>query len=198
MVLLRRRRGMHAMNSGNELGFLRALLVASSLSPVFLLWAVRGVKAIEGPLWWGSCLLLFAIPNLALLWLVRRARNRRIVQTIAVSSYTDRREHLITYLMALLIPLYDANIGDTRELVAAFLALLLVAFLFWYMRLHYINVVFAVFGYRLYEVTLMRTTTEGGAVSSMAALISRKAALQVNVPFAAVHLGGAVLLDSDD
>jgi hypothetical protein len=94
----------------------------------------------------------------------------------------------------LLIPLYDANIGDGREVAAAVVALIIVGFLFWYMELHYINVVFAVLGYRLFEIAVENGETAPN-VDLRFALVSRRAAPTVDTPVVVLRVGEAVFLD---
>jgi len=193
-------RGAREAAKNAELGVFRLLLVMSSLSPVFLLWAVRGGTSLSDLRWLAICAVLLFAPNLIVWFVINRAIKRKNEQTIVVKSYADRREHLITYLFALLIPIYDANIGHGRELAAAFLALAFIAFLFWYMRLHYINVVFAIFGYRLYEVEVQNVATATGGVTlsyERCAVISKRATLPIGAPLVLVRLGGTVFLDSN-
>ncbi|MCZ0814332.1 hypothetical protein N5A93_19105 [Roseovarius sp. EGI FJ00037] len=146
-----------------SLGGVRFLLVWSSLSPVFLLWAIRGVEKIPDKIWLPACLAIFLLPTI-LLWLFfRRAKRQENDKTITVHSAKDQREHLLTYLFAMLIPLFDANLGGYRDLIAIFVALLFVLFLFWHMRLHYMNLFFAMCGYRIFTVEAVSGTepTEG-------------------------------------
>ena len=181
------------------MAFIRLILVWSSLSPVFLLWAIRGVPAICDRIWIPICLVLFLLPTLILLlvaWLARRAQN---VKTITVSSSKDQREHLLTYLFAMLIPLFDANLDGIRSVFAMGTAFLFIMFLFWHMRLHYMNLIFAIFDYRIFTVEARSgPAAAGGNGQRMKtfAVISRRHHLPDGEALTGYRLGGNVLVDT--
>jgi|ERR1035441_6011035 hypothetical protein len=134
------------------LPFVRLAMIVSSMAPLFILWAVRGITPIPDKWLIPICIALVLVPNavlLARLWIARRRHDER---TIAIESADDHRDHLLVYLFAMLIPLFEANIGNARHSAATVVALLLVIFLFWHLNLHYMNVLFAVFGYRVFTV----------------------------------------------
>ncbi|MCK5245144.1 MAG: hypothetical protein KAJ90_07730, partial [Desulfobacterales bacterium] len=62
------------------------------------------------------------------------------------------RNHLLVYLFAILLPFYTADLGTYRDLAAALAAVGFIVFLFWHLNLHYMNLLFAVFGYRVFTV----------------------------------------------
>ena len=106
------------------------------------------------------CLTLFVLPSILMFLFFKRAKRRQNSKTITVHSFKDQREHLLTYLFAMLIPLFHANLGGHRDLIAIFVALLFVMFLFWHMRLHYMNLFFASFGYRIFTVEAVSGTNQ--------------------------------------
>lgn len=189
-------------NNVNEgLGLVRFVLVWSSLSPVFLLWSIRGVDAIADGVWVPLCMVLFLLPTLILWWIFRRSKQSDNVKTITIASSGDHREHLLTYLFAMLIPLFDANLGGLRSIVAMSLAFLFIMFLFWHMRLHYMNLIFAVLGYRIYTVEAQAGTTaddRGTTRLVTYAVISRRHYLPENSALTGYRLGGHVLVDRDN
>ncbi len=137
-------------NEGLKLA--RLFMVLSSLSPIFLLWAVRGVRNVPDKWLWIVCSAFIAVPNF-MLWLrMKMAATRNDAKTLTVGKAEDHREHLLVYLFAMLIPLYDANIGSARDTIATALAFAFVVFLFWHLNLHYMNLVFAICGYRVFTV----------------------------------------------
>lgn len=127
-------------------------MIVSSLSPLFLLWAVRGIKPFPDQWLIPACCILVAGPNIVLFARIRIAKRRGDKRTISIKAADDPRDHLLVYLFAMLIPLIDANIGTLRDSAATIVALLLVIFLFWHLNLHYMNVLFAIFGYRVFTV----------------------------------------------
>jgi hypothetical protein len=52
----------------------------------------------------------------------------------------------------MLLPFYAADLGTYRDLAAALAALCFIVFLFWHLNLHYMNLLFAVRGYRVFTV----------------------------------------------
>jgi hypothetical protein len=192
---------MATSNVSEGLGFVRLVLVWSSLSPVFLLWSIRGVDAVDDAVWIPTCLVLFVLPTTILYWVFSRARKSENVKTIDVVSARDQREHLLTYLFAMLIPLFDVNLGGVRDIVAVAFALAFVMFLFWHMRLHYMNLIFAIWGYRIYTVEAKIGTKERDREQPRLvtfAVISRRHYLPEGSALTGYRLGGNVLVDKDN
>lgn len=101
---------------------------------------------------WTVAVVLTVVPNAIVLFRFRRCQKRGHSRKLHVTRATDSREHLLVYLFAMLLPLYDANMGTLRDTVALLSALVLVGFVFWHLDLNYLNIIFAVLGYRLYIV----------------------------------------------
>jgi len=128
------------------------MMVLSSLSPLFILWAARGVPTVKDWCLWTACLLLIGLPNLVLFLRIKLARTRGDTTHLTIVKADDHKEHLLVYLFAVLMPLYDLNFGQRRELFAAFLATAFIVFLFYHLDMYYMNLVFAVLGYRVFTV----------------------------------------------
>lgn len=187
-----------ATNVNEGLGFVRFILVWSSLSPVFLLWAIRGVDAVADCIWLPVCLILFAAPTGILYIFFSQSRKRENVKTISIISSRDQREHLLTYLFAMLIPLFDVNLGGIRDIAAVTFALAFVMFLFWYMRLHYMNLIFAICGYRIFTVEVETSNEESEKKEPRIvtfAIISRRHHLPEGGAVTGYRLGGNVLVE---
>lgn len=172
---------------------LRLFLVLGSLSPVFLLWAIRGQPKV--PHWEVICLSLFALPNAVLFVALARAKRSRNEKTITVHSARDQREHLLTYLFAMLIPLYDANLSGIRDVTAVVVAFVFIVFLFWNLGLHYMNLLLAVAGYRLFTVEAKSASDKR---LSAYVVITKRHHLENQKPFTGLRLGGQVLMDASD
>jgi hypothetical protein len=134
------------------LRFVRLMMVISGLTPLFVLWAIRGMQPVPDKWLIVSCATLVIVPNCVLLLRFTIARTRGDKHTLAVTKADDHRDHLLVYLFAMLLPLYDANVGRTRDSAATLGALLFVVFLFWHLNLHYMNVLFALFGFRVFTI----------------------------------------------
>jgi hypothetical protein len=139
--------------AGRGLPLARLLMVIGSLAPLFLLWALRG--AFVSDRWWVPlCLTLAVVPNLVLIWRWRISRRRNDHRIIIVGTARDQSEHLLVYLFAMLLPLYAANLTSGRELASVAAAFIFIVFLFWHMNLHYMNIAFAMCGYRAYTIEM--------------------------------------------
>ena len=133
--------------------FVRLMMTLASLAPLFALMAIRGISIIGDRWTTGSASALIVIPNVVLALRFWRARVQKDRAQIEIESATDNREHLLVYLFAVLMPLYQATFVSNREVLANGLVILFVVYLFMHMNLHYMNFVFALFGYRVFSVT---------------------------------------------
>lgn len=130
----------------------RLLMVLSSVSPLFILWAIRGNSLIPDSYFIGFCALMVLLPN-AFLWLrIATAKRNNDRREVTVGSADDHRDHILVYLFAMLLPFYSEDIGTLRDLAATFAALSFIVFMFWHLNLHYMNLVFAALGYRVFTV----------------------------------------------
>lgn len=91
-------------------------------------------------------------PNAFLWFRIRTAKKNHDKRELAVSIVEDNREHLLVYLFAMLLPFYADNLATWRTLAAALAGLGFVVFMFWHLNLHYMNILFALFGYRVFSL----------------------------------------------
>ncbi|HZQ25250.1 MAG TPA: hypothetical protein VFA89_20855 [Terriglobales bacterium] len=131
----------------------RLLMVLSSISPLFLLWAIRGSKLIPDRYLISFCVAMVILPNLFLWLRIRTARRLQEKRELVVGSAEDHRDHLLVYLFAMLLPFYPIDTGTWRDFAALISALGFVVFLFWHLNLHYMNLIFAVRGYRVFTIS---------------------------------------------
>ncbi|WP_126444241.1 hypothetical protein [Sulfuricystis multivorans] len=130
----------------------RLLMVLSSISPLFILWAIRGNSLIPDFWFIVFCAVMVVVPN-AFLWLrIWTAKKQNDKREITVGSADDHRDHLLVYLFAMLLPFYSEAIGTWRDLGATLAALAFIVFLFWHLNLHYMNLIFAALGFRVFTV----------------------------------------------
>ena len=130
----------------------RLLMVLSSISPLFILWAIRGNSLVPDRWFITFCALMVVVPNVFLWLRIRVAKKQGDKRELTVGAADDHREHILVYLFAMLLPFYSEDIGHWRDLGATVVALAFVVFLFWHLNLHYMNLLFAVLGFRVYTV----------------------------------------------
>lgn len=52
----------------------------------------------------------------------------------------------------MLLPFYAADLDSWRDMATALVALTFIIFLFWHLNLHYMNILFAAFGYHVFTI----------------------------------------------
>lgn len=137
----------------------RIMMVLSSLSPVFALWAIRGKCCIPDyhvipycDYFVPICVTMAVAPLGFLIWWRHSAVKDVDKQELATGETKDNRSHVLVYLFAVLLSFFQAEFTSERELLAILIALACIAFLFFRMNLHYTNLYFALLGYRIYTV----------------------------------------------
>lgn len=141
------------MNARQEgLRVARLLMVLSSISPLFILWAIRGNPLIPDPWFTSLCGLMVVVPNVFLWLRIHRAKTVDDKRELVVGKADDHRDHLLVYLFAMLLPFYSPEIASWRDLGATVIALCFIVFLFWHLNLHYMNLIFAIFTFRIFTV----------------------------------------------
>jgi len=136
-----------------SLQLLRLIMVLSSMAPLFVLWAVRGSGPIHDLYFVPVCFFFAITPTLVLWWRISTARKINDCQVKIIHKADDHRDHILVYLFAMLLPFYAVNLKDWREFSATAVALLFILFLFWHLNMHYMNLLFAITGYRVFTVT---------------------------------------------
>lgn len=174
----------------------RLLMVLSSISPLFILWAIRGNSLIPDHYFIGFCALMVLLPN-AFLWLrIRAAKRNNDRREVAVGTADDHRDHILVYLFAMLLPFYSEDLGTLRDLAATLAALSFIAFLFWHLNLHYMNLVFAVLGYRVFTVY---PPADGNPLTGKTrhAVITRRVSLSPGETITTYRLSDTVHLEAE-
>jgi hypothetical protein len=111
-----------ARKMGQGLKSVPLMMVMSSLAPLFVLWAIRGMQPVPDHYLLIICAALVVFPTGTLLyrtWIARRRGDRR---TVTVTAAEDHRDHLFVYLFAVLIPFVEDTNGlhvKTREQLLA-------------------------------------------------------------------------------
>jgi hypothetical protein len=174
----------------------RLLMVLSSVSPLFILWAIRGNRLVPDRYFVGFCALMVVVPN-AFLWLrIRTAKKQSDKRELVVGKADDHRDHILVYLFAMLLPFYSEDLGSWRDLGATVAALAFIVFLFWHLNLHYMNLVFAALGYRVFTVY---PPADGNPLTgkSRQALITRRVSLASGDRVVAYRLSDTVYLEAE-
>jgi len=154
------------MRPAEGLGFIRVMMSLGSMAPLFLLLAIRGVPKIDGqPIiqddyYISICAILIAVPNLFLAFKIFLAGKISDNRELTVGKFTDNRQDLIVYLLALMIPMYQNNYSTVRDIYASIAIIVFILYLFVYTNMHYLNFAFAFSGYRVYTVQVEDVANE--------------------------------------
>lgn len=135
-----------------SLGAARLIMVLGSLSPLFVILTVRGVEGISDKWLLIFSLLMVVVPNLFLWWRIKTAKRLKEKRELTTGKVEDHRDHLLVYLFTMLLPFFMVSPQSHRELAAYILALVFIVFLFWHLNLHYMNLMFALFDYKIFTV----------------------------------------------
>lgn len=174
----------------------RLLMVLSSISPLFILWAIRGNRLVPDLYFVSLCALFVLVPNLFLWLRIRTAKKLRETSQIDIGSAEDHRDHLLVYLFSMLLPFYTEDIGTWRNLAAVFVALSFIVFLFFHLNLHYMNLIFAARGYRVFTIHSKADDNPLSGKTSLV-LITRRLSVTPGERILAYHLSDTVYFEED-
>jgi hypothetical protein len=170
------------------------LMVLSSISPLFILWGIHGNNLIPDCYFIGLCAVMVVVPNVFLWLRIQTAKKEEDKRELTVGKADDHRDHILVYLFAMLLPFYSEELGSWRYLGSALAALGFIVFLFWHLNLHYMNLLFASLGYRVFTVN---PPADGNPLTGKAshALITRRVSLSSGDRVVAYRLSNTVYLE---
>ena len=176
-----------------SLKIFRLIMVISSLSPLFILWAIQGIELIPHIYTIVFCLLIVIGPYVLINQRKRWAKKHQVTRSFVVGKYEDHRSHLLAYLLSILLPFYRQEITEIPDLLAVIVALLFIIFIFWHLNLHYMNLMFAIRGYRTY--TIHQMTSDNYYSDPIILLISRRKFFDSREQIEALRLSHSVYLE---
>lgn len=184
------------MIKGKGLKIVRLMMPLSGISPLFILWAIRGNSLIPDVSFACFCLLMALLPN-AFLWLrigTAKWNNDRCEITVGAAEDNSNR---ITICLWLLVMLFITDFDNFRELAATFVALSFIVFLFWRLNLHHMNLVFSMLGYRVFTIY---PPDDGNPITGRAqcTVITRRVMIDLNQTIIPYRLFDGVYLDLMD
>lgn len=174
---------------------MRLALVVWSLSPVFLVWAIRGSGMISQLWLWVAAMLATLGPALIYLGSVNLAKQSGTggnLEQLTVKRLTDRREHLLSYLFPLLLSVWSLDFKTHRELLAFFVVISFTGIAFWHLQLTYVNIWFAIAGYR--SVQVERVSDQSHTLRPII-LLTRNGRLCENTQINALRITNNLYLD---
>lgn len=97
------------------LPFVRLMMTFASFAPLFVGLAIKGVPGVPDDHLWYATAAVVALPNAVLRLRVWLARRQRDIVPLHIDEAIDNRDHLLTYLFAVLMPLFQATFGNWRD-----------------------------------------------------------------------------------
>lgn len=173
--------------------FTRLMMVLSSMAPLFLLWAVRGSKYAPGLNFILGCLCFATVPTLILLLRIRIAKCRNDCLTKVIYHADDHKDHILVYLFANLLPFFTTTLDNGREFSSTLLALCFILFLFWHLNMHYMNILFALKGYRVFTITPNPADTFGSKSSFV--ILTKRVVLLADEQIETYRLSDTVFIE---
>lgn len=145
---------MNKIKKNSEgLPVVKFMMLLSSLAPLFILIGIRGMDTIiDYCILWIIIGILLIIPFSVLLLRVYVARKNDDKYKINIKDNRLNKEYLFTYLFTVLLPLYSVTVTNEKEFFAILFAIFFVVFVLWNLNLHFINIFFAIKGYKVYTL----------------------------------------------
>jgi len=186
-------------NKSEGLSIARLFMVLSSISPLFILWAIRGanVRGLPEECFLAFCAFMIVVPNGFLWWRVRQVKKQNDKKEITAGAAEDHREHLLVYLFAMLLPFYSASMETLRDFSAHMAAIAFIVFLFWHLNMHYMNIFWAIRGYRVFTLS---PVDDGNPLSgkSSQVLITKRNHIVSGEKIIAYRLSKTVFLEDNE
>ena len=171
------------------LDLVRLAMVLSGFAPLFVLWSIRGLGDVPDQVSLPIFGFLIVAPTIMLAARWKKAQSRSDVRTFQVGDSANHRDHAIVYLLAMVIPLYDADQDRGRQTAALVVAFLFTLFLFFHLRLHYLNLLFAMCGYSAHS-----WSTDNAPVI----VLSKKWQLRKGDTITCYRLSGGVYVEKEE
>ena len=190
---------MTAPNHGSHaegMKFARLVMVLSSMAPLFFLWSIRGTSLIPDEYFVTACLLMAIVPSGFLLLREVLAKRQNDTRSLVIGRTEDHRGHILVYLFAILLPFYRQDLDGWRDFFALVAALVFIVFLFWHLNYHYMNVIFAVRGYRVLNVKSPDGNSQQSSMEDFV-VITRRSTIRPHDRILAYRLSNTVYLEKN-
>ena len=172
----------------------RLIMVLSSMSPLFLLWGIRGNDLISDKYFLPFCGIMVIFPYSFLGLRIWFSKKQEDCRELIVGKAEDHRNHVLVYLFAMLLPFYASDTETWREFAALLTALVFIIFLFWHLNLHYMNLIFALLDYHVFTI---QPPVNHNPISSRAGkvLITHRVDIPTDEKIIAYRLSDTVFLE---
>jgi hypothetical protein len=143
---------MTEIKKSEGLPFVKMMMLISSLSPLFIIIAIKGIEIIPDCYLWSFTAFIVLIPVLIIWWRIKIAIKNNDKKTLYVKGASQNKEYLFAYLLTVFLSFFGLPDSNIRDLWAVIFAIVIVLFIFWNMNIHYVNLIFVILGYRVYTI----------------------------------------------
>jgi hypothetical protein len=170
------------------------MMVLVSLSPLFILWAIAGVKDIPDNYLVAICIALAVLPGLLILLREQIASREKDLKVIEIHRATDDSANVLVYLFTIAVPLFSVNLDSMRSKFAMLGLVVFVIYMYLHLRLFFMNPLYAIRGYRVFTV---EPPQDGDGIGTRETLIvlSRRRILAGKVKLTTLRLSDTVFLE---
>lgn len=139
------------MKTAEGVPIVKFMMLLSSMAPLFILIGIRGLNNVISDVYlWSTIGLMVGVPHAILAFRLVRTKISNDTYTLNVKKAINNKEYLFTYLFTVLLPLYSVSTSSIRDIWAISAAICFVLFVLWNMNLHFINLMFALMGYKVF------------------------------------------------
>ncbi len=176
------------------LQFVRLMMVLGSLSPLFMLWAVAGVKGIPDKHLVAMCFVFAILPSIVVRVRERVASKDNDIKIIVVQTASDDSANVLVYLFTIAVPLFSVNLDTVRAKFAMLGLVFFVTYMYLHLRLFFMNPLYALRGYRVFTVA-PPDDEDGIGTRETFVVLSRRRTIAKNAKLRALRLSDTVYLE---
>ncbi len=151
------------MENEKGLKFLRFLLLLSSISPVFILLAIKGSNFSDENMNKYFIVALFCLICVSIIPMVvcyiklKNEKEKTILKSIQNKIELCSGEYS-AYIISIALPLCQNDLTNVHQLCFLIAMFIFIVFLFYVFNLYYLNIFFYLFNYKLYKIKNERET----------------------------------------
>ncbi|MFM2041967.1 MAG: hypothetical protein RLY86_543 [Pseudomonadota bacterium] len=179
----------------------RILLSLASLSPLFLLWGIKGTEYVPDVYWITLMFVLIVVPNALLSYHVLWVKEiYHEMESVRVEKIYKRDDYLSLYFFSVIMPAFALDIDKPREVAASVVAVFILVFFYYKLKLYTVIPVFIMLGYMIYEIELIEQSGVGSSKKLTrvhAFVISRRFHIDILKPINGYRITMGFLIDSE-
>lgn len=151
----------------------KLMFLVSSYAPLWLLIGVRFRSLDPSTVPYApsaeKAFYIISFASVLVFFLLLRSFRRASPVALRVRSYSRKDDHILSYIVTYFPPLFSLNLGQSTDIASLIIIYATAAVVYVRLDAFYVNPLFALFGYRIYEVC--------GEKETVTAIISSRASM---------------------